>query len=667
MHFFLKAYLNKYGCICTLFLSFFCLSFTVIASPTFNAPSATTPRPHLAQAPTSSPGTSSQSSTHSPSSAQQIHWNFNNADIRAIISTVAALTHKSFVVDPRVEGKVSFISNKSMNEEEAYQAFLAMLRVLNYTTIPTGNTIKVVPLPDARTMGLPLSPKITKNGDNMMLKVVRLNNTNAVSILPLLQPFVSPYGNIRAYAPANSLMIADSATNINHIIAMINQLDQAKASGISIVSLQHATADKLAQAITTLQQNNTKNGLYNNVSLVADNQSNSILITGNQQSRQTMQALIKTLDAREAMNEGSGAQVIHLNYLDATDITQTLNKMLTSNGSSKLPIHTEIEADKATNSIIISGPLGQRKNLIRVIKQLDTRPQQVLVEAIIAEVSTSLIKQLGIKWGMAATETAYDPTGGSTYTLPVFQQGIGIIPGGNIAQIVTALSSEDSTNILATPIISVLNNQKASIKDGTSISVSNRSYDDSNSSGSNDGTPFTTQEYKNVGLSLEVTPRISPNKIVRLEINQENDSLSKAATATSSPLISNNPTIDTSGIKTSVIIKSGDILVMGGLIKKASRGTTEKVPILGDIPILGKLFQYKNTSGEKKDLMVFLRPIIISSEAHNNIITRNRYNMIRDEQLRQDAGLKHSQFHTMPLLKNQFHVKHVVLPPPYST
>ena len=612
--------------------------------------------------------------THPPSlvqkkpavTQQRIKWNFRNADIRAIINTVAQLTGKNFVIDPRIQGKVSFISNHPMNLSEAYQAFLSMLRVLNYTALPTGKITKIIPIMDARNMGLPLATTTLPYGDNMILKVISLKHTSAIDLLPILQPFISPYGNIRAYPPANSLMIAGTATNINHIIQMIHQLDQSQSSSISIVSLKHSTADKLTQAITQLQKNN-KSGPLSNVGLVADSQSNSILVTGDKQSRKAMTNLIHTLDSREGSNESNGAQVIRLNYLNSDTLSKTLTNMITKSSKDKnAPYPLQIEANKTTNSIIISGPIDERQNIIKVIQQLDTRPKQVLVEAIIAEVDAKLVSQLGIQWGMTTISNS-DEGDLQTNTIPSFAQGIGIIPKGKISAIISALSTNTSTNILATPIISVLNNQKASIADGEDISVNNRTYDSDTSSTTGNYVPFTTSEYKNVGLTLNVTPRISPNNIVRLAIKQKNDSLTDAKQATTSSLNNSNPPITTSSLQTSVMVKSGDILVMGGLIKKDRQGNVQKVPILGDLPLLGKLFQYHDHSGEKKDLMVFIRPIIISNRHDTQRETSLRYNLIRDAQLHQDANIATNPLQALPLLKKQYKTRKASLPNPFTS
>lgn len=638
--------LKPFGIACIATFSLCCLSFNDLATPS------------VANASTNTSQKVNSKKTTPPAT---VKWNFQDADIRAVINTVAKLTGNNFVIDPRVQGKVSFISNHPMTLTEAYQAFLSMLRVLNYTALPTGNITKIIPIMDARNMGLPISTKKMGYGDNMVLRVISLKHTNATDLLPILQPFISPYGNIRAYAPANSLMVAGSATNINHIMQMIQQLDQTQSSSISVVSLQHSTADKLAQAITQLQKNNKASSL-SNVSIVADDQSNSILLTGDKESRDSMTQLIHRLDTRVGANQGSGAEVISLNYLNADDIAKTISKTISNDKDKKSPFPVTIEAEKTTNSLIISGPIDQRQNIISVIKKLDTRPKQVLVEAIIAEVDAKLVSQLGIQWGAEATSSSTD---GSNPVMS-FAQGLGVIPKTKLAGILNFLASDTSTNILATPIISVLNNQKASIADGEDISVSNRTYD-SNTSTSGDYTPFTTSEYKNVGLTLNVTPRISPNDVVSLKIKQKNDSLADARKATENPLDNSNPAITTSSLQTSVMVKSGDILVMGGLIKKDRQGNIQRVPILGDLPLLGKLFQYHDHSGERKDLMVFIRPVIIRNGRDTKRLTSLRYNIVRAEQLRQNSNLPLKPMESMPLLKNRFHQHKAALPNPFSS
>ena len=638
-------------------------------------------------------------------------WNLQDADIRAVIQIISRLTGKNFIIDPRVQGKITVISNRPISVNEMYRVFLSMLQVLNYAAIPSGNIIKIVPSMQAKEYGGVLSSaKNPGHGDQVVVRVVPVNNISATQLVPVLRPLMEEWGNISAYDPSNTLILAGSASNINRIVSIVHRMDQKNANNIQVVQLKYANAKKLVSVVNALQTADRTQGKVSNVSLVADEENNTILVSGNTLNRQQTYQLIQKLDTRDA-NGGIDTVVLHLNYLKAKTLPPILTKVAhgkveqqnqksgkTSTfgvgGSSSSNI--SIQAENNDNAIIISAPTAMVRNLQGIVKELDVQPQQVLVQAIIVEMDENLVNQLGIQWGLTDSSGNFQSgtiSGGvsygnqqsnqsNQYNQSGFDQGdngynnsvpttfmgngsggMGFIANGNLSVVIHALNRSPSTNVLSTPSIVVLNNQKASISDGQNVGIMNRSYEGTGSAmpGGNSTLPFNTFQRKDVTLSLNVTPQITPNGVVSMKIDQQNNQL--AADATSSP---DNPTINTTKIKTNVLVNSGDILVLGGLIKNSDEEGEEKVPILGDIPILGNLFRYKTKNKEKKDLMVFIRPVILHSRKDIKSQTMKDYNYMRYQELRKRAGLK-MDMGDQPLLPSRGKPNLVSLPPPFPT
>jgi len=587
--------------------------------------------------------------SHNPESHT---WNLQNADIHAVIDTVAQLTGKNFVVDPRVQGRVSLVSAKPMTNDELYQAFLSMLQVLNYATIPSGNIIKIVPSMDAKGYGGTLAlGKNTATGDEIVVRIIPVNNVSAMQMVSALRPLMLDWGSVTAYQPSNSLVLSGSASNIRQLETIIHRLDENDGSESQVANLHYADASKLAVIIQALQNANNSEGKVTNVSVVAEPGTNSLLISGNQENRKKMLALIKQLDVPSAVGHNNTA-VVRLNYLTAKVLAPMLTKLAhgyveqakksaasssanfgVQNDSSDSSVSIQPVSD--ANAVVLSGPHQVIENLKSVIAELDTRPQEVLVQAIIVKIDESSMAQLGVQWGMG------DPRGntsGGTSVSSFFQNGLGYIHNGSFDAIVQALTTNGNNDILATPSVLVLNNQKAMISDGKNIGMYNRQYSTGSTSTSSAGdinVPFNTYDRQDVTLSLNVTPQIAPDNTVRLVIKQKDDSLAQDA-QNQDP---NNPTINTSKIDTTVLVNSGDILVLGGLISSNDSEQDQKVPILGDIPLLGRLFHNKTHNAEKKNLMVFIRPMIINNQKEADTQSQQQYDYIRYQQMRKSNGL----------------------------
>lgn len=595
-------------------------------------------------------------------------WNLQQADIRGVVRVISELTGKNFIIDPSVHGKITVISARPMSIDEIYQVFLSMLQVLNYSAVPVGDVIKIIPTSQIRGYGGNLATTAHPGiGDEVVVRVVSLSNVSATQIVPVLRPLVDSWGSITAYTPSNTLILAGSAANVNRVISIVNRLDKKNARNIQVIHLKYANAQKIVKVIRSILLSDQAKGRMRRVSIEADEENNAILISGNKKGRAEFAHLIQKLDTADS-NGGTRTVVIHLNYLDAKKISPILAKIaegkLEQKNNRRLVHHygvnnnrssISVQAEEDDNALIISAPGAVVESLKNVVRQLDVRPRQVLVQAIIVRVDESVVKQLGVQWGTT------NPDGGNAISVASFPAGIGFIPHGSLRILIQALMTHSSTDILATPSVLVLNNKSAVISDGKNVGITNRQYEGTGSAASDNSTlPFNTIEREDVTLQLKVKPQITPGNTVRLEIDQQNNSLDPDSTSTP-----DNPTIDTSKIKTSVLVDSGDILVLGGLISNDNKESLNKVPILGSIPIIGRLFQYKNHHVERKNLMVFIRPVIINNKKQSQEETLDRYDYMRDQELLKRAGID-INIGGRPLLPERDESPHLVdLPPPF--
>ena len=667
------------------------------------------------------------SSPAKPGELKQV-WNLQNADIRAVIHTITQLTGRNFVIDPRVQGRVTIVSKTPMSVDQLYKVFLSMLQVLGYAAIPAGTVTKIVPAMNAKEYaGVPIAKKYKRVGnDNVILKVVPVYNVSAAQLVPILRPLMHEWGSIMAYTPSNTLILAGSADNVQRLENIVHDMDDHNASEIKELELKNANAEKLVKVLDKLQQDNRAEGKVTNVSYAADPESNSVLISGSKLNISSARRLIHRLDIKAAQ-DGGGVHVFHLRYLRAKNLVPVLSRLIggkvqgadggaaaptaptagastgTSNpgadnsslggpdsnslantpdqgpglvagGNSKVAI----VAEEANNTVLISGPAQDVNKLKRVIKELDVRPMQVLVEAIIVRLDEALLRQLGIQWG-TETDSSGDSSGltasngQNSASIPGnFVPGMGFIRHVTIQGLLRAIQNNGTSQILATPSIMVLNNNKAVIADGVNVGLENRSYATTGTGAnlSNDdagGVPFTTTQRTDVTLQLTVTPQISPNNTVVLKIQQKDRELSTSVNETQNT-DPNNPTIETSTIATNVLVSSGDILVLGGLIKNQYRVNEHKIPILGSIPYFGKLFTYQDKQVEQMNLMVFLKPVIVGDRTHNQAVTAKRYDFMRGEQVKMatDQNLIRNLGETvLPNMRNPG--RRLALPPPFPS
>jgi len=584
-------------------------------------------------------------------------WNLQDADILSVINEVSLETGKNFVVDPRVTGKISLVSSKPIKPDEVYDIFLSVLELLGYSAIPSGDVVKIVPNMNSGEFATRVATRYSPGkGDEVVVRVIPLDNVAANQVIPVIRPLLPQWSNVSAYTPGNVLILLGRASNIARVAAIIHNIDQTSSNDIDIVPLRQATASQVAIVLNNLQNAARATGDTPQVSIAADERSNSLLLSGNKSARLHMKFLVKQLDT-PTTGVQANTQVIYLRYLTAakvapilgkivknmmgkgesggdgnastSDINMTGNTQTTSNKKSGTPENqTNIQAEPSTNSLIITAPPGMMSALNSIIAKLDVRPAQVLIEAIIVEIDQTDLKNLGIQWGALSvndTPAGTNPVIANNGFTPLGLGSIGIIPSTQINAVLNILQTTTGVNILSTPSVVVLDNQVAMLEVGQNVPEQSGSY--ATTGNTSTVSPFNTISNTPVTLRLDVNPQINLGNAVRLKIKLKNDTLQNP----DNPGL--NPVTNTSKIYNSVIISSGDILVLGGLISNNLTDSNEKVPLLGDIPGLGLLFQHKTRKMEKKNLMVFIKTTILHNSDDSTNITYTKYDTMRAKQI----------------------------------
>lgn len=634
----------------------------LLTSANFAEQSAGSPFPvnetQTSTATSSSPTLASQATPAPVSKPGKRLWNLQDADILSVIAEVSQETGKNFVVDPRVSGKITLISSKPLRQGEVYQVFLSVLGLLGYSAIPSGNVVKIVPNMESGEQATAVVTQTGQSrGDEVVVRVIPLENVSASQLIPVLRPLLPQWSNVSSYMPGNILILMGRASNLDRIYNIIQDVDKAANSGIQIIPLHHASAAQVAAVLNNLQASSRSAGETPLVSIAVDERSNSILLGGPKAMRLRTRVLISQLDSPSTTPSGN-TEVVYLRYLEAKTFAPLLSKIAQNiagkdggtrydvstsittagaNGSSatatasKDTNSTYIQAETNSNAVVITAPPALMQALKNVIAKVDIRPAQVLVEAIIAEVDESNLRSLGIQWGSRGSDGSSlntPPEGQSVTSFPPLGAGVfGIIPGGvELRVVLTALENLNGVDILSTPSIMVLDNQPASIEIGQDVPYQTGSYTTPTTGSATTLQPFNTFQSKPVTLKLSVTPQINLACSVRLKIALKNDTLQNPQNPGITPII------NTSKINNSVIIKSDDILVIGGLISNSNNENINKVPVLGDLPIVGPLFQQKTRNVAKKNLMVFIKPVIVHGNEDSNAITYMKYDSMRSQQ-----------------------------------
>ena len=595
-------------------------------------------------------------STAWANSAPQL--NLDGVEIRQLVQIVAETTNTNFIIDPAVRGKVSFVTKRGLSKHELYEAFLSILQVHNLEAIKTGNLVKIVPSNKARAQVAPLVQDAAEiEVDSTVTQVFKLQYIPVNTAMSTLQPLAGQgETRIQVNQSSNSVIVTGRAQNVKRLSQVIESIDQPNSDDFELVQLRYASADKVAQTLQSLFNAPSQGGnpLVQKANVTPDQRTNSILISGDKASRERIRKAINRLDLDVPKKVEFNTKVIGLRYANAEDIVKVLNgvsptlkqeavtadgeiiDVVQLDGGPQGQQNINIQADSSTNSVIITAPEEVRKNLERVIARLDRRRSQVMVEAVIAEVSTNLSEQLGV--GMATTPEKQVPNGvigasnfgsGLSTLLTNLNSNLSIPSGflfgatkSNFTAIMNALSGDAATNILATPTLVTMNNEEAEIVIGQNVPfLTGRKETDSGSDN-----PFQSIQRQDVGLTLKVTPQVNLDKTILLKIDQEVSSLASSS-AQASDLITNKRKISTN-----VMVEDGQILVLGGLIQDDFRDSEQKIPILGDLPLMGRLFRDNNTSKSKQNLMVFIHPVILPDKLSADAYTRKKYTQIQQAQ-----------------------------------
>ncbi|MCX7096104.1 MAG: type II secretion system secretin GspD [Methylobacter sp.] len=563
--------------------------------------------------------------------------NLNEVDMQVLIDTVADITGKNFIVDPHVAGKVSVVTSKPMRANQIYDIFLSILKVHGYAAADSGNMVKIIPNVNAKQeRSIPSSAS-----DELLTRIVQIHHVDANQLVQILLPLMPQYAFMSAFPDSNVIILSDTAGNVNRLAQMIEQIDRNGDLKIEMIPLRHANAQDLVKTLTAMISSRSPGKAGQFIpSLVADERMNTVLLGGDPAGRMEMRALIANLD--NPVENSGDTEVIYLHYAQAKDLVETLTGVKTAikgdiNGQVKTEASTQkgvdIRADESTNALVISAPDEQMRSLKSVVRQLDIRRAQVHIEAIIAEVNYSKDQEIGVEWH---TRQVKDGVSANTFTNNLGDfisnsaktMSVGYMVGGELRALLAAFAKDNNVNILSTPSLVTMDNEEASMIVGQNIGILSGSFTTATSGASN---PFQTVQRQDVGIKLNVTPQINEGNAIKLKVKQEVSSVDQTTALSPSGV-----SIDKREIDTSVLVDDGKILVLGGLMQDSVQETVTKVPLLGDIPYLGRLFQDTNTAVTKKNLMVFLRPEIMRDPDKAAQLTNGKYNDIRSRE--QQAG-----------------------------
>jgi general secretion pathway protein D len=590
--------------------------------------------------------------------AEDQNWqvNLKDADISAFIGQIADITGKSFVIDPRVKGKVTVVSTETMSSEAVYELFLSVLKVHGYAAVPAGDVIMVVQQNSVKQQGRDLKAKFKKQSQEMITKVITIKNTPALDLVPILRPLVAKYGHLAGVKSANALIISDHASNINRIEQIIDRLDKSGSEELEVVQLKEAWVGNVVTMLQSLDPDKVAQGKGSrssgagSIRVVADERSNRLIIKGEKTARERIRKLIEQLD-KPSYFSGS-AKVVRLKYADAKKLAELLKSVMSDGESSggkdanKAKGKASIHADEELNALVIRAEPSILKEIDDIINELDVRRAQVLIESAIVEVTGDVTDSLGFQWAVGDTDNpvagtnfgnagqslsqiatsvaAKTPALSNGLTLGGFKETNGQVDFGVIIQ---ALESESNTNLLSTPSIMTLDNQEAEIIVGQNVPFLTGST--SSSSNSN---PFTTISREDIGVTLKIKPHIHEGSELRLEVEVSAESVANTTVQGQADLITNKRSL-----KTMILAADQETIVLGGLISDDITEIESKVPLLGDIPLLGWLFKSKSTQHVKRNLMVFLRPTIVLDKQKAIDLTHDKYNGIWEFELSSDV------------------------------
>lgn len=640
----------------------------------------------------SQPKTTDTIEENNPNDKPVIHqdeeklWNLYNADIRAVIAEVSRITGKNFIIDPRVQGKISIVSSTPLSNSALYQVFLSILQVSGYSAVPSDGAIRIIPNMEAKVNAPDLLSHMQQppEGNEVMTSVVPVHYVPADQLVPILRPLMPQWSFVSAYSPANMLILSGTADNIKQLTNIIKQVDSSSTNDIDVIQIHNALAMDIAATLKDLVKPSTASGGINQnmPTLAVDDRNNAILLSGTRTDRLKLRVIISKLDHSTLASTSNHTQVIYLHYLRAEDLVPILAGVAQANfsgnvgttigtvttpaldstnpnsniagdnpySSSQNPQSSQPAASKVspttsssntqnegntkpsiqiiaepnTNSIIMNGPAKIIRIIKTVIHKLDIKPAQLLVEAIIASINETYLTNLGLEWGSL----------GQSGENSGFQPGFAILSSktsiSDFQARIHALQRDRKVNVISTPSVVVLDNRQAKILVGKQVSVASTSYPNNANGTAVSSSPYTTFNRMNVALHLYVRPQITKDQGIQLQIDEGLDTLDPSADATSTT--PDTPTFNISSIVTSVHVHSGDIVVLGGLAEDTLANNDESIPILKDIPGIGRLFQKNIRDREKRIIMVFIRPIILKTKLDNIYITGEKYAPTRNEE-----------------------------------
>ena len=573
--------------------------------------------------------------------------NYEDVDIKKVTQDIANFSKKTIILDPRVKGKVTIFSNSSLSSDEVWDVYLRTIQVNGFSALNDENFVRIVPENEATR-----DQNSGESGGEFITRVIELKNRSSVELLPLIKPIAGRQANVSSIASINSLLVVDRKSNVERITEVVQSLDEDNTASVTIVNLKNLSSVEAVRILEKLKSQN--NPTINNFVAISFSASNSVIVSANLITTNIIKETLQQLDA-DAISEGSVA-VIYLKYANAEEVSAIVSSIASRfiSSESEKPIVTY---HAPTNSVVVSSDESNIATIKNLISKLDIRRAQVLVEAIVVELSETAARSLGVETIFAGAEDGEIPIG-----ITRFQNGTGpdllgltgsaiesgnnanfsniaansllnsqgIIAGiGKISEdddsmiaIINAIDADKNSNILTTTSLLAMDNEEASTVIGQEIPITT-----GESLGSNNTNPFRTTSREEVGIKLSVKPQINEGNSVILEIKQEVSGVAGPLTGTTD-LITNKRTIETT-----VLVDNNQIIVLGGLVDEDIQEDIQRVPVLGSIPVLGKLFQSSSESKVKKNLMVFLRPkILVDSESVSQISTE-KYNFIKAEQL----------------------------------
>jgi len=626
-------------------------------------------------------------------SNEPVTLNFVNAEIEAVARTMAAISGRNIVVDPRVKGTITLSTDRPVSPTAAFNQFVATLRLSGFTVVESGGLLKVVPEADAKLQGGAVSVGTPAAGNQIVTQIFRLNYESAGNLVPILRPLISPNNTINVNPGNNSLVITDYADNLQRLARIIAALDISNATDVEVIPLQHALAADLAPIVQRLAESGgaaaapgpAGQGVSDTsfrTTVIPENRSNSLIVRAANPARLNLvRSLVQRLDQPSSQSATGNIYVVYLKNADATKLAVTLRAALAATtptgatgGGVSAPTSTpaaagaspsttptqpsaqpstggQIQADPATNALIITAAEPQYRQLRAVIERLDARRAQVYVESLIAEVNADKAAEFGIQWqspignkgdkniGVLGTNFSIGGTNiidlatkaASGAVLPATGINLGLVRNFNgtyiLSMLARFLESNGDGNILSTPNLLTLDNEEAKIVIGQNVPFVTGQYTNANTGTGGSVNPFQTIERKDVGLTLRVKPQISESGTVKMQIFQEVSSVQASSINSATGLITNKRSIESS-----ILVEDGAIVVLGGLLQDEYSGNQEKVPVLGDVPVFGNLFKSETRTRRKTNLMVFLRPVVIRDAGDSDALSLDRYDLMRGKQ-----------------------------------